>query len=53
MSVTRIIDAIKDAENIAILPHVSADGDALGSVWLWHWHWTRLVRTAKFTLKRK
>lgn len=31
MSVTRIIDAIKDAENIAILPHVSADGDALGS----------------------
>lgn len=27
----RIIQAINDAESIAILPHVSADGDALGS----------------------
>ncbi len=27
----RIIDKVNDAENIAILPHVSVDGDALGS----------------------
>lgn len=31
MLMNKIINAIKKAHNIAILPHVSADGDALGS----------------------
>ncbi len=31
MTLDRIISGIKEAQNIAILPHVSADGDAIGS----------------------
>jgi len=33
-----IISLITKANKIAILPHVSADGDALAQVWRWHWH---------------